>query len=283
MLGVTKNMLADLHIHTTFSDGIYTPAEIIKMAKKAKIRVLAVTDHDNTEAFPSALKAVEEFYPELRLIQGVEIDTFYGKYTVHVLGYYFDSTNPELQEKLAWTREGRKRRIATMVDKVRAHGYDITLEEVQKEAHGSTSIGRPHIARVMVNKGFFPTTQAVFDELIAKGRPCYCEQEKLTPKEAVDLIHKAGGIAVLAHPSEVGDTKVVNQLLDEVPFDGMEIWHPSATASDMTSSWLQLAKKRNLKTSGGSDFHGDPKRFPAVLGGFPIDYDNVAAIVEWKS
>ena len=269
-------MLADLHIHTTFSDGVYTPEKIIAQARVSGIAAIAITDHDNIQAYDRAARTIH--FRHL----GMEIDTDYKGKDVHVLGYHFDPENQPLLQAMAWTRVGRITRIRKIIQKINQLGYPITLEEVREEAHGSKSLGRPHIARVLVKKGLFSHTQAVFDALIASGRPAYCRQVKMQPKEAVDLLHRAGGIAVLAHPAEIGNPDLVEELLDRVPFDGMEVWHPSILKEKPPHNWLQVAKNHGLLTSGGSDLHGNPGRFPLHLGEFPISYENVKGVIEGK-
>lgn len=275
-------MLADLHIHTTFSDGVYTPEKIIAQARVSGIAAIAITDHDNIQAYDRAARTIHFRHLGIQLIRGVEIDTDYKGKDVHVLGYHFDPENQPLLQAMAWTRVGRITRIRKIIQKINQLGYPITLEEVREEAHGSKSLGRPHIARVLVKKGLFSHTQAVFDALIASGRPAYCRQVKMQPKEAVDLLHGAGGIAVLAHPAEIGNPGLVEELLDRVPFDGMEVWHPSILKEKPPHDWLQVAKNHGLLTSGGSDLHGNPGRFPFHLGEFPISYENVKGVIEGK-
>ena len=277
-------MLADLHIHTVFSDGIYTPEQILDRAEQVGIKAIAITDHDNTNAHDRTKKYLAQKGYDLKFIPGVEIDTFYGSqdYNVHVLGFYFNAADQLLQEKLAWTGAGRVRRISNIIQKIYNLGYNISLEDVKKEAKLSMSIGRPHIARVMVRKGYFPSINEVFSTLIGEGKPCYCKQDKLTPQEAVKVIHQAGGIASFAHPSEVGSTEVVDEILDKSEFDAIEVWHPSAQKAHETELWLKKAKERGLMTSGGSDFHGDPRRFPSQLGVFEVQYADVADIINYK-
>jgi len=277
-------MLADLHIHTVYSDGIYTPEQILDMAEHVGIKALAITDHDNTNAHARTRKYLAEKGYDIKFIPGVEIDTFFGSrdYNVHVLGFYFNADNQLLQEKLAWTGAGRVRRISNIIKKIQDRGYDLTVEDVKKEAKLSMSIGRPHIARVMVRKGYFPSINEVFDTLIGEGKPCYCKQEKLTPQEAVEVIHQAGGIASFAHPSEVGSKKAVDAILAHAKFDAIEVWHPSAQKTHETGLWLKKAKELQLMTSGGSDFHGDPRRYPSELGIFEVKYADVADIINYK-
>lgn len=274
-------MLADLHIHTTCSDGMYTPEEIVERAVAAKLSAIALTDHDNTAAFAPALTYLQAKHYPLELIQGVEIDTLYNTHPVHILGYHFDATNKALQEKLKWTEEGRSKRMEKMVAKVNAAGFTLTLDEVQKEAKSTNALGRPHLARALVRKGFFSTVEEVFQTLIASNKPCYVEQEKLSPKEAVALLHAAGGIASLAHPVEVGDAAVVEELLTNVPFDALEVWHPTAAAQHKWQDFLHLAKEHNLLTSGGSDFHGDVQRYPHELGIFLVNYADVQSVINY--
>ncbi len=169
-----------------------------------------------------------------------------------------------------------------MLLKLNSLGYSITQAEVTAEAKLSKSIGRPHIARVMVEKGYFQTEQAVFDTLIARGKPAFCQQKKINPQEVVKLIQAAGGIAFLAHPSELPSLDFVKKVVKSCSFNGVEVWHPSAYCCHEVNTWLNLAKKLNLLTSGGSDFHGNKDRYPTQLGIFKVSYDNVKNVVEWK-
>jgi predicted metal-dependent phosphoesterase TrpH len=275
-------MLADLHIHTTFSDGINTPEAIVEQAEKAGIAAMAITDHDNIQGFERAYEYAKSRKDGILVLRGVEIDTDYKGRDVHVLGYYFDPQNKPLCQALAWNRSGRVERVARIVDKIKSFGYDLSFSEVREEAAGARSLGRPHIARVLVKKGLFPTVNAVFDTLIAAGKPAYLRQVKMGPAEAADLLHQAGGIAVLAHPAEIGNLAVVETLLDTCHFDGMEVWHPSTLEENPPHDWAQIARSRHLLMSGGSDLHGNPGRFPLHLGDFPIPYDDVAGILHYQ-
>lgn len=272
-------MLADLHIHTTFSDGIYTPQEIIEQAMNVGLKAIAITDHENIKAYDVALGYIREKSYDLELLRGVEIDTNFKGKDVHVLGYHFSPAYQPLQQALAWNRVGRIGRVERIIEKINAKGYPLTFKEVRDEANGAKSLGRPHIARVLVKKGLFPDVQAVFDELIAGGKPCYVRQVKMGPDNAVRLIHEAGGIAVLAHPAEINDPGIVEEILSMAPFDGMEVWHPSTLREKVPHDWLAEAKRHGLLTSGGSDLHGNVGRFPTHLGEFQIQYEDVAGII----
>ncbi|WP_432642109.1 PHP domain-containing protein [Acidaminococcus sp.] len=272
-------MLADLHIHTTFSDGVYTPEQIVTQARAAGMGCIAITDHDNIQAYDRAERMIHFRHLGLKLLRGVEMDTDYKGKDIHVLGYHFNSTNQEFLQALRWNRVNRIGRAEKMVDRIASLGYSITFQEVQEEANGARSLGRPHIARVLVKKGLFPTVQSVFDVLLGAGKPAYYRQVKMSPGEAVALIHQAGGIAVLAHPAEIENPVLVEKILDSVPFDGMEVWHPSVLKENPPCDWLQVAKNHHLFPSGGSDLHGNKGRFPMHLGEFPVQYENVAGII----
>lgn len=275
-------MLVDLHIHTTASDGIYTPENILQMAMAANLATIAITDHDNTDGYIRARKYIETQSLKIKLIPGVEIDTYFDDKDVHILGYHIDPYCKPLLDAMEWIRNGRIKRIEQMLSKLNSLGYSITQAEVTAEAKLSKSIGRPHIARVMVKKGYFPTEQVVFDTLIARGKPAFCQQKKINPQEVVKLIQEAGGIAFLAHPSELRSLDFVKKVVKACRFNGIEVWHPSAYYCHELNTWLNLAKKLDLLTSGGSDFHGNKDRYPTQLGVFKVSYDNVKNVIEWK-
>ena len=275
-------MLADLHIHTTASDGIYTPEDIVKMAETAQLEAFSITDHDNIEGYIQAKKYIDGKKYKSKLVCGVEIDTYFENKDVHILGYHVNPYFKELDEAMKWIRNGRVGRIKSMLAKLNALGYKIEQAEVVAEAKLSKSIGRPHIARVMVAKGYFKTEKEVFDTLIARGKPCFCQQEKIPPQDVVNLIHKSGGIACLAHPSELHDSDLVERVLKACNFNGIEVWHPSAVCNNEVTQWFNLSEKLNLLTSGGSDFHGNPDRYPVGLGEFKVLYNNIKNVVEWK-
>ena len=216
----------------------------------------------------------------LKVLRGVEIDTNYKGKDVHVLGYHFSETEPALRQAMAWNRSQRVDRAQRITEKIHSLGYDITFQEVLAEAAGSRSLGRPHIARLLVKKGFFPDVKAVFDTLIGKGKPCYLRQVKLPPREAAALIHQAGGLAVQAHPEEIGDREMALRLLEELPYDGLEVYHPSAKEKDIEAFWLQIAQERGLLIAGGSDYHGNAGRFPEKLTEWRVHRENVRDFIK---
>jgi predicted metal-dependent phosphoesterase TrpH len=275
-------MLADLHIHTTFSDGVNTPEDVVKEAVNAGLAAIAITDHDNIRGYERAEEYVKSNQLPLRVLRGVEIDTDYKGKDVHVLGYYFSPEDPDLMQALAWNRSQRVDRVQRIVSKIHSFGYPISFSEVVKEAAGSRSLGRPHIARLLVKKGCFKAVSEVFDTLIGAGKPCYLRQVKMSPKEAVVMLHNAGGIAVMAHPAELENFDLAEELLNDTPFDGMEVWHPSTLNEHPHHDWKAVAEAHHLIPSGGSDLHGNPGRFPMHLGEFRILYEDVKGIIDYK-
>lgn len=271
-------MLVDLHIHSTFSDGRYTPTELVRTAKEKKITVLAVTDHDSWNGIAEAQEEAKKLTNGPRIITGVELGTQYENESVHILGYHVQTNCISLFTKMNEMRYAREQRLQKMLAKLNDLGYAIEIEACDPK---NRAVGRPHIAKALVAKGYFANVQDVFDALLHKGGPAYVPQPKLSPYEAVELIHKAKGIAVLAHPSELENITLANILLDKVNFDGIEVYHPSADLA-LREYWGKIAYTRGLLKSGGSDFHGIPDRFPNELGVWKVNYDDVKGVIEWK-
>lgn len=271
-------MLADLHTHSTFSDGRYTPTQLVQEAVEMGIGVLAITDHDSWNGIDEARSAAAVHGNKLRVITGVELGSQYGDESVHVLGYHVDMEYKPLLDKMHEMRHARELRLQKMLDKLDALGYHVTVDACDPK---NRAVGRPHVAKALVAKGYFSTVQEVFDALLKRGAPAYVPQPKLSPEEAVSLIHGAGGIAVLAHPCELSERSLVRTLLDGCPFDGIEVYHPSAD-EDARKEILAWAIERNLLVGGGSDFHGIPDRFPKKLGIWQVGYEDVKGVIEWK-
>ena len=249
-------MLVDLHTHSTFSDGRYTPSQLVKMAAEAGIGILGITDHDSVNGIEEALNAAAAVPGAPVIAKGVELGTQVGESSVHILGYNIDIHNKDL------------------LDKIGALGYHITVEQCDPK---NRAVGRPHVAKALVKEGYFSSVEEAFDVLLKRGKPGYEPQPKLSPEESVELLHGAGGLAVLAHPAEIENLPLVNTLLSTIPFDGIEVYHPSADEK-MQQCFLQMAEKYNLLVSGGSDFHGVEGRFPEQLGIFKVYAEKVNII-----
>ena len=227
--------------------------------------------------FIAARQYIEKILNGPRIFSGIELGTQIEEKAIHILGYHFDENYEPLLERTYELRHARESRLAQIVDKVNSLGYNVAVEATDISHR---AFGRPHVAKALVEKGYFKDIQEAFDILLKRGKPGYVPQPKLSPSEAVDLIHQAGGIAFLAHPSELKDLTFVKSLLESIKFDGIEVWHPSA--ADEMHTWLEMAKTYKLLTSGGSDFHGDNGRFPKKLGDFSILYKDVKSMIEYK-
>ncbi len=246
----------DLHLHTTHSDGSCTPTEVVNMAHQAGVTALAITDHDIMTGVTEAMTAGQQC--GIEIIPGVEISSFTGTSELHVLGYFLDQQDPDLLARLKTLRDGRHRRNPQIIERLQALGVEITYDEVRRLA-GTDSIGRPHIARVLMDKRVVASAKEAFDRFLAEGKPAYVPRELPSPAEAICWIKAARGLAVLAHPTWV---KVAEQpLVDLVRqlkadgLDGVEVYY-STHAARQTREYLSLAQQLGLLVTGGSDFHG---------------------------
>lgn len=277
---MTTERFVDLHMHSTFSDGRMTPTELVDEAVRQGFSVIAITDHDSWNGVHEAQAAAAKYEGRLRVLTGVELGTQYENDAVHVLGYHVNTHCEALHAKMDEMRHGREIRLAKMLEKLDNLGYHVEVEACDPK---NRAVGRPHVAKALVAKGYFNSVQEVFDALLHRGGPAYVPQPKLSPQEAVQLIHQAGGIAVLAHPTELVDYTLPERLLSQVPFDGLEVYHPSVLDyAGAVDHWYRLAKERKLLISGGSDFHAIPDRFPNQLGIWRVNYANVKEVIEWK-
>jgi predicted metal-dependent phosphoesterase TrpH len=249
----------DLHLHTTFSDGSQTPAEVLGLAKKAGVIALAITDHDIVDGLLEAFQTGAEL--GIEVIPGVEISSRHGNRELHILGYFLEWRDPELNGRLATLRESRHTRNPRIIQKLNELGLDLTYEEVRTLA-GPASVGRPHIARVLMNKGYVTSAKDAFDRYLAEGKPAYVERDLPAPAEAIAWIKAARGVAVLAHPTWVKESaEGLFKLCDKLKLEGLggvEV-HYSTHNKRQTSEYLNLAKQLDLLVTGGSDFHGITK------------------------
>ena len=262
-------MASDLHMHTTCSDGVYSPEELVEAAKAAGLNYIAITDHDTVDGVAQLYEA--GLYPQkgIKIIPGIEFSAHHDIRSVHILGYNIDIYNRELSERLNDVVEARWSRFSAMVEKIRALGYDLTETDVLQIADSSTSISRSHIAQALVAKGFFPSIKDTFDQILDKGKPAYVSHYRLEAEEIVRLIKESGGTPVLAHPGLIHDDELVEQLLKN-GIEGIEAIYPKYSAEE-TEKYLALAEKYHLLVTGGSDYHGIAGRYPAELGQFVID------------
>ena len=247
----------DLHTHSTFSDGTLDPEQVVELAASRDLAGIALTDHDNTGGVERARAAAKGGH--LTVLLGCELSAEHDGSPVHVLGYGFDPDEPAFAAKRAWIAEGRVGRARRMVERLRQLGAPVELDRV-KELAGGGAIGRPHIARAMVEAGVVDDIDAAFGaDWIGTGGRAYVAKDAVTPVEAVELIHGAGGVAVLAHPSvHAGASAVPEAVIRDMAaagLDGLEVDHPDQPPADR-ARWRALAAELGLETTGASDCHG---------------------------
>jgi predicted metal-dependent phosphoesterase TrpH len=246
----------DLHTHSTASDGSDSPSALVALAKRQGVAALALTDHDTVEGLAEARAAAAE--AGVRLVEGCELSCEVGEATMHLLVYFLPDTPGPLQDRLHGLQATRADRNERIVDVLRSHGLDVTLQEVLDEAGGG-SVGRPHVAGVLLRKGYVGSVQEAFDVWLAKGKPAYLERERLLPSEAIRLAHESGAVAVLAHPTTLEfDGPELERFVGGLAadgLDGMECEYGRYTP-DLRAQLRALAGRFGLAVTGGSDYHG---------------------------
>lgn len=244
---------ADLHIHSTASDGRLTPAEVVQEAARRGLKFIALADHDTVDGIAPAQAAAKSF-PGLKVIPGVEISTDIPEGEAHVLGYFIDYSSRELEEKLDRFRNSRLKRARRMVAKLDKLGIHLDWRRIE-QITGASVMGRPHIARAMLEKGYINSFKQAFTDYIGRDCPAYVEREKITPAEAVALIIKARGLAVLAHPFTVSEPEAMIMELKTSGLAGIEAYYDGYSDEEV-SRLVTIAEKHHLVTTGGSDYHG---------------------------
>ncbi|GAB6189173.1 PHP domain-containing protein [Marinitoga arctica] len=251
-------MIVDLHSHSIFSDGTYTPEELILKAKNKNLKLYSITDHDNIDAQKNAIEYAKKY--KINYITGLEISCKF-KNMFDILGYNIDLNNEELNAALKKVQNFRKNRNKLMIERLNNLGFDITLEEVINESQGDV-IGRPHFARVLLKKGYVKDRDEAFDKYLGDGKIAHIPKEKIEPKEAVRLIKNAGGFPVIAHPKylKLSYSKLKDIILELKRFGlwGIEVYYPKHTPSEI-NMFRNLAIETNLFITAGSDFHGSNK------------------------
>jgi len=258
--------VVDLHLHTLASDGRLTPTELVRLVAGKGIKVASVSDHDTTEGLAEVFQAAKEF-PDMRIIPGIELSTDIPGDEIHMLGYFMDYQDGEFQEILRRFRETRLERGRLMVAKLATLGLHVEWERV-KEIAGDGSVGRPHIALALVEKGYFKEPRDAFAEYLGRNGLAYVEREKMTPEEAVQMLTRIGGVPVLAHPAQLADLEGKVAELKAVGLMGMEV-HYAQYAPDTVRHLGQVAAKFDLIPCGGSDYHGlgnTGEPLPGTLG-----------------
>ena len=247
----------DLHTHSTFSDGTFTPLQLVKYAEEKGLKAFAITDHDTTEGIKEA-KSIET---NVEVISGVEISTRYDKKEIHIVGLYVNENDADLNKQLKYYREKRVTRNFEILEKLNSLGVDITIDDVKESCTGDV-ISRAHIAKALVSKGFVGSYTEAFDRYLGDNKCAYVPRETLNYEESMELITKAGGVPVLAHPLlyKMSDTNLENMMvkLRQKGLKAVEVYYSTHSNSD-TQHVMAMANRVGLIYSGGSDFHGATK------------------------
>lgn len=248
--------IIDLHVHSKMSDGTLTPTEVVKLAKEIGLFAIALTDHDTVDGVEEAIKAGKEY--GVRVIPGVELSADYKGSDLHILGLNVDIYNEEFARKVAVCRDSRYNRNLKMVEKLNEQGFDITWDEMLKR-FGNFTITRAHFAKYLIDEGYVASKEEAFAKYLDPGKPCYVSREKVTPKEAIEMILNAGGHPILAHPMlykmPLDRLESVIVMLKDYGLQGIEAVY-SLNRPEDDSFLAKLAKRHGLYVTGGSDFHG---------------------------
>ncbi len=260
--------IADLHIHSLYSDGAFTVKEIFQNAKKKNLAAISITDHDLIGSFEEAFFYSKEY--QIEFITGIELTSYYKNYEVHVLGYFFDHKSEYLLNYLDKINQKRTTRAEKILANMRRDGINISMDDLLKYSEKGY-LGRPHIAKALVEKKYAKSTAEAFKNFL-HNRSKYNEKKfVIDPKEAVNIIHQAKGLAFFAHPNFlISNVKMIKEILS-YSFDGLEAQHSSCNVSEV-HFFEQLAKDLKILTSGGSDCHGGLNNGKVILGDFPIPY-----------
>ena len=250
----------DLHLHTTASDGVMSPSEIVRYAKAKGLQAIAITDHDTIEGLEEGLSEGKRIGFEV--IPGIEISAAHSPGSMHLLGFFLDIYHPLLKERLGYLQEARAERNPKIAEKLNQLGIDLTYEEVLKVSGGG-QVGRPHFAQVLLDKGYVKSFQEAFERYLKKGAPGYVDKVRFTAKEALHFIIEAQGVAVLAHPKTLGmnrTSELENLLLQlvEEGLQGLEVHYPEHSALEV-AQYKTLAERYGLLMTGGTDYHGIEK------------------------
>lgn len=269
-------MSCDLHIHSTYSDGSQTPEEIVAEAIEKNLTAIAIADHDTVQGVMPAVEAARG--SDLRVIPAVEISTEFQKTEVHILGYWIELDNDALHAKFVYVREARRRRANEIVGKLRQNGVEITLEDVIAQSDG-VSLGRPHVAQALIEKGYVSEMQEAFDRFLGRDRPAFVKRYKLSPWEAVEAIQDGGGCPVLAHPGLGVSDYVIDELI-EAGIEGLEAYHNHHSPSN-TRRAIRIADENGLLITGGTDSHGPKGSYPVEIGEVDVPDACAEALFAW--
>lgn len=258
---------ADLHIHSCYSDGVNTPEQLVALAKKNGVKYISITDHDSI----AAQYITKREDKEINIIPGIEFSTEYNDMELHLLGYFVDIDNNHLNELVDNLNKHRLERIEKILYKLGKQNIDLTFSDLVVDMN--TTVGRSHVAKAMVRKGYFDTYKNAFKSLLMKGKPAYVRGFRMQYKDTLSIIKESGGVSVLAHPGQIYRKIEIEKIIRELKcfgLSGMEVYHPSHCKQDI-NSFFNLSKKYKLAITGGSDFHGKTSFNEDCLGSCGLD------------
>ncbi|AYE33466.1 PHP domain-containing protein [Clostridium septicum] len=258
---------ADLHIHSNYSDGAKTPEEIIEIAKQNNVKCISITDHDCIKA----QYVTKNTYNDIEVIPGIELSTEYKDLELHILGYFIDIENSTLKDVVNKLNKSRSDRIEEILLQLKKNNIHLSLEELAVDIN--STLGRSHVANAMVKKGYFDNYKTAFTSFLVKGKPAYVKGFKLDYKKTIDVINKAGGIAVLAHPGQIYRGMDVEKIIKDLKcygLKGIEVYHPSHSKCQI-NNFYNLSKKYKICITGGSDYHGKELIHDTRIGSYGIN------------
>ena len=272
-------MLVDFHMHSIYSDGVKSPEELLRHALDCNLSMMALTDHDEIDGIKALRTAQEQLDPEktIKIINGCEFSADYKDKSIHILGYRFDETNKELRDFIEYFKSKREERIDEIIRRCNNAGYFISKDELLKKFPKTQAYGRPHIGQLLIDGGYAKDINDVFKDILRKDSPCYVPKVKIEVPYIIDIIHKAGGLAVMAHPKLVTSDEYVVEML-AYDFDGMEVYHTKHNDDDV-KRYKVLAKEHNLFITGGSDYHGIPGKAPDQFGDYLVSAEDVSEFI----
>ena len=272
-------MLVDFHMHSIYSDGVKSPEGLLRHAIDCNLSMMAWTDHDEINGIKALRPAQDQVDPEktIKIINGCEFSADYKDKSIHILGYRFDETNKELRDFIEYFKSKREERIDEIIRRCNNAGYFISKDELLKKFPKTQAYGRPHIGQLLIDGGYAKDINDVFKDILRKDSPCYVPKVKIEVPYIIDIIHKAGGLAVMAHPKLVSSDEYVVEML-AYDFDGMEVYHTKHNDDDV-KRYKALATKHNLFITGGSDYHGIPGKAPDKFGDYLVSSENVSEFI----
>ena len=260
---------ADLHVHTNFSDGTFTPGQVVEHAEKIGLSCIAITDHDTVDGIKPALEAARG--RDLEIIPGIEFTTEMDGFEIHMLGYMIDYEKKWFAEELKSLLSMREKRMTRMLECLKKEGINLTMEDV-RSVSGEGSIGRLHLAKLLFEKKHVPSVKEAFNRFIGSGKSCYVKGDRISPIDVIEMVSRLGGVSVLAHPHIMGKDEFIPKFV-KAGLKGIEVYHTDHAAAAV-NHYKKIAEKFGLVATGGSDCHGIGKG-KILMGTVTVPYEVV--------